>query len=91
MSKPGKISDAQKTEWEELPFEKAVQRLEAIVDAMETEEQPLETLLARFEEGTRLVRVCQAKLAEAELKIQRLEKDMAGEFKLKPVVPGDAE
>ena len=46
---------------------------------------PLETLLARYEEGTRLARICQEKLAEAELKIQQLEKTAAGEMKLKAV------
>ena len=47
--------------------------------------RPLETLLARYEEGARLVKVCQDKLAEAELKIQQLEKSAAGDLKLKPV------
>jgi len=50
---------------------------------MESDELPLETLLARFEEGTHLAKVCQAKLAEAELKIQQLEKNAAGEPTLK--------
>ena len=45
----------------------------------------LETLLAKYEEGTRLAKACQDKLAEAELKIQQLEKTAAGEMKLKPV------
>jgi exodeoxyribonuclease VII small subunit len=52
---------------------------------MESDELPLEKLLARFEEGTRLVKHCQAKLAEADLKIQQLEKNNAGELNLKPV------
>jgi exodeoxyribonuclease VII small subunit len=52
---------------------------------MESEELPLETLLARYEEGTRLTQICQAKLAEAELKIQQLEKDAAGNAQLKPL------
>ncbi len=69
----------------ELPFEAALQKLESIVESMEGEDLPLETLLARFEEGTRLVKICQAKLAEAELKIQQLEKDTAGEPVLKPL------
>ena len=51
---------------------------------MESDELPLETLLARYEEGMRLVKICQEKLAEAELKIQQLEKNAAGELKLKP-------
>jgi len=49
---------------------------------MESEELPLETLLSRYEEGTRLAKMCQEKLAEAELKIQQLEKNSGGEMKL---------
>ena len=52
---------------------------------MESQDLPLESLLARYEEGTRLAQICQEKLAEAELKIQQLEKNSAGEFKLKPM------
>ena len=67
------------------PFEEALKKLEGIVEAMESDELPLETLLARYEEGTKLVKICQDKLAEAELKIQQLEKNAAGEMKLKPL------
>ena len=70
-----------------LPFEEALKKLEAIVEAMEAEDLALETLLAKYEEGTRLVRVCQEKLAEAELKLQQLEQDAGGELKLKPLAP----
>lgn len=56
---------------------------------MESEELPLERLLSQYEEGTRLARVCQEKLSEAELKIQQLEKTAAGEFKLKPLQVSD--
>jgi exodeoxyribonuclease VII small subunit len=76
-----------------LPFEEALKKLEAIVEAMESEELPLETLLAKYEEGTRLARVCQEKLSDAELKVQQLEKNASGEMKLKPLQtseePGD--
>ena len=72
-----------------MPFEEALTKLEAIVEAMESDELPLETLLARFEEGNRLAQICQAKLAEAELKIQQLEKNAAGETVLKPVTLAD--
>jgi exodeoxyribonuclease VII small subunit len=90
MSKTGKNSDAPKQSENvetEMPFEEALKRLQAIVESMESEELPLETLLARFEEGTRLSRLCQKQLAEAELKIQQLEKTANGELKLKPVSP----
>lgn len=52
---------------------------------MESEDLPLETLLQKYEDGTRLVKVCQDKLGEAELKIQVLEKAASGEIKLKPM------
>jgi exodeoxyribonuclease VII small subunit len=67
-----------------LPFEDALKKLECVVEAMESDDLPLETLLARYEEGARLVKICQEKLAEAELKIQQLEKSATGEMKLKP-------
>jgi len=82
MSKPAKAGDAAKGG---VPFEEALKKLEGVVDAMEADDLPLETLLAKYEEGARLVKLCQEKLAEAEVKIQQLEKTAAGEIKLKPV------
>ena len=79
MSKTARVDTAKS-----LPFEEALKKLEGIVEAMESEDLPLEALLARYEEGTRLVKVCQEKLAEAELRIRQLEKNAAGEMKLKP-------
>lgn len=73
-----------------LPFEEALKKLEAIVEAMESDELPLETLLAKYEEGRQLAKACQDKLAEAELKIQQLEKGAEGELKLKPLTAPDA-
>ena len=73
---------------EPMPFETALKRLEGLVEAMESGDLPLETLLDKYEEGSRLVKICQAKLEEAELKIQKLEKTASGEFVLKPGDPG---
>ena len=70
-----------------LQFEDALKKLEGIVEAMESEELPLEQLLSKFEEGTRLTKVCQEKLAEAEVKIKQLEKSAGGEMKLKQLSP----
>jgi exodeoxyribonuclease VII small subunit len=66
------------------PFEEALKKLEGVVEAMESDDLPLEILLSKYEEGAKLVKICQEKLAEAELKIQQLEKTAAGEMKLKP-------
>jgi len=81
MSKSARANDAARGN---PPFEDALKKLEGVVEAMESGDLPLETLLARYEEGARLVKICQEKLAEAELKIQQLEKNAAGEMKLKP-------
>jgi len=73
MSKAAKANNPAGCPGEGLPFEEALKKLESIVEAMEGDELPLETLLARFEEGTRLVQICHAKLAEAEVKACGLE------------------
>ena len=86
MPNPSKTADQNNTgKGENLPFEEALKKLEGIVEAMESEELPLESLLAKYEEGTGLARICQNKLAEAELKIQKLEKNAAGDMQLKPM------
>ena len=85
MSKTAKSADTANTADAEMPFEDALRKLEAIVDSMESEDLPLEALMARFEAGSRLTKICQAKLAEADLKIQQLEKNTVGELVLKPL------
>ena len=85
MPHPPKSTGPANTGKSSPPFEEALKKLEAIVAAMEADDLPLETLIQRYEEGVKLAQLCQAKFAEAEVKIQQLEKDAAGEFKLKPV------
>ena len=84
MSKSARASDAARNG---PPFEEVLKKLEGIVEAMESDDLPLETLLSQYEEGTKLVKICQEKLTEAELKIQQLEKNTAGEMKLKSLSP----
>jgi exodeoxyribonuclease VII small subunit len=85
MSKPGGSAGEQNSGAQEMPmpFEEALKKLEAIVESMESDELSLEMLLSKFEEGTRLAQACQAKLAEAEVRIQQLEKNASGEITLK--------
>jgi exodeoxyribonuclease VII small subunit len=61
-----------------LPFEAALERLETIVESMESGEIPLAELLAKFEEGNKLLKVCEGRLKEAELKIEQLKKQKDG-------------
>lgn len=65
-------------------FEQAIQRLEKIVADMESAELPLEDVLKKYEEGTRLVRFCGQKLDEAEKKIELLQKKADGTVTLQP-------
>jgi exodeoxyribonuclease VII small subunit len=58
-----------------LSFENALSKLEAIVESMELGEVPLADLLAKFEEGNKLLKHCETRLKEAELKIEQLKKD----------------
>lgn len=87
MPNSSKTASPSQTAKTGVPFEEALKKLETIVEAMESDDLPLETLLAKYEEGTKLARLCQDKLAEAELKIQQLEKSASGELKLKPLTP----
>lgn len=66
----------------ELNFEAAMDRLEAIVDQMESGKMVLEELIVRYEEGMKLVKICQERLASAEQRIEIITRDHAG----KPVV-----
>jgi len=82
---PSKSTSTNPSSKAAIPFEAALEKLESIVAAMEAGDMPLEDLIARYEEGVKLTKICQEKLAEAELKIQQLEKTSAGELKLKPL------
>jgi exodeoxyribonuclease VII small subunit len=66
----------------ELNFEGAMDRLEKIVEQMESGKLPLEDLIVRYEEGMNLVKVCQERLTHAEQKIEIIARNSAG----KPVV-----
>ena len=66
---------------EEIKFEKALERLEKIVEELEAGNIPLEDALKKYEEGVRLSRTCNEKLSQAEKKIQVLTKALDGSFK----------
>ena len=56
-----------------LSYEEASSKLESIIEAMEDGSIPLGKLVAQFEEGAKLLKVCQKELKQAELKIQKLD------------------
>ena len=61
-----------------LSFETALTKLESIVESMESGDTPLAELLAKFEEGTKLLKLCEARLKDAELRIEALKKSKDG-------------
>ena len=76
------MSSKPKTPTGQLNFEGAMDRLETIVEQMESGKLPLEDLIVRYEEGMNLVQICQERLATAEQKIEIIARNNAG----KPVV-----
>ena len=67
----------------EPSFEKAMERLEAIVEEMESGKMLLEDLLVQYEEGMKLVKICQERLARAEQKIEIVTRDHGGKIAVK--------
>ena len=64
----------------EIKFEKAMTRLENIVEELELGDLNIEKSLEIFEEGIKMSRVCSNKLNEAEAKIEKLTKGKKGEI-----------
>ena len=74
---------------EEVKFEKAMERLEKIVEELESGNISLDEALKKYEEGVKLSRACQAKLTQAEKKIEILTKQLDGGFSKEPFDPED--
>ena len=55
-----------------------MERLENLVAEMESGQLPLDKLIGRYEEGVKLVRLCQEKLDAAEQKIQVITRNASG-------------
>ena len=72
---------------QEHTFESAIGRLESLVGDMEREDLPLERLIVNYEEGIKLVKVCQQKLSEAEKKIEIIQRQAGAEPALKAFDP----
>lgn len=68
----------------ETSFEKAFERLEHILEGLNTGQASLEESLALYEEADTLIISCYKKLSDAEKKIEVLMKNRAGELQLGP-------
>lgn len=74
------------TKKKEPAFEDALKKLEALVSSMESGDVPLATLVEKFEEGSKLVKVCEERLKQAELKIEKLRQE-ADKATVEPFAP----
>src|SRR5881275_1734226 len=81
------MSSKSKPREAELNFEGAMDRLEKIVEQMESGKLPLEDLIVRYEEGMNLVKICQERLANAEQKIEIIARNRAGKPEVKEFEP----
>ena len=67
-------------------FEKAMNRLEKIVQELESTDLPLEKAIKKFEEGVQLSKFCSEKLDETEKKVTILLKDKNNRVFEKPFI-----
>ena len=59
----------------ELTFDKAMERLEQIVTLLEGGTVPLEESVQLYEEGSRLVKLCENRLEKARLQVEEIGKE----------------
>ncbi len=67
-----------------LSFEDALAELEKIVRGLEGGQQKLEDAITAYERGARLRQHCEAKLAEAEQRVQAIVAAADGSLSLRP-------
>ncbi len=73
----------------EQTFESALSRLEAIVQQMDSPTLPLDQLITDYEEGVKLVKICQGKLKDAEQKIEIITRRAQGDPELTAFDPAE--
>ncbi len=75
---------------QEIKFEEALEKLESIVNELETGKADLDKSLKLFEEGIKLSRFCNQKINEAKQKIEVLTKEN-GKFTITPFEPDNTQ
>ena len=59
-----------------LLFEEGIERLEAIIERMESERIPLDELMKDYEEGTKLLSLCRNHIDGARQKVEKINKEI---------------
>ncbi|MCE1205598.1 MAG: exodeoxyribonuclease VII small subunit [Holophagaceae bacterium] len=66
-------------------FDDGLDRLESLVQQIESGSLSLEEALARFEEGVQLSQALQKQLAEAQRRVEVLKAGLGGEYRVEPL------
>jgi exodeoxyribonuclease VII small subunit len=61
----------------EVRFEDAIERLESIIERMETEQIPLDELLEDYENGTHLLKLCRNRIDSARTRVETINRELA--------------
>lgn len=77
------MSDKKKIE--AMSFEEAMSELQTIVRNIETGKDNLEDIIQNYERGNALKELCEKKLKEAKLRIDKIVKKEGGELALEPL------
>jgi exodeoxyribonuclease VII small subunit len=73
----------------EKSFEEAMERLEAIVAAIESDDLGLEKQFELFKEGMALARFCDGRLTDVQRSVEIVLKESAAEWKTAPFESGE--
>lgn len=65
-------------------FEEALKRLEEIAAEMESGSLDLDKMISHYEEGQKLIKLCQTRLTEVERRVEQLVKSEDGEVSAVP-------
>lgn len=68
-----------------LSFEEALGELEGIVKTLETGQAPLDQAIGAYERGINLKNHCEAKLRDAQAKIEKITMAPDGSLKIEPL------
>ncbi len=74
MSKNDKSAEVE-NDLEKIDFEKALGELENIVQRLESGDTSLEGAIEAYERGVLLKKHCEGKLRDAQLRVEKIEKD----------------
>lgn len=74
-------------EKQQPPLEKSLERLEAIVEKLESGSVPLEKSIELYEEGRRLGQQCAERLGSLEQRVQKILENPDGTVRTEPLDP----